>query len=73
MAQNITLAAFEQGVSTCIVGEVLNSLATKRGQQIQREFGISKEFVPQVFLTMGYCDGEYPKHPARRYSEVIYV
>lgn len=73
MAQNITLAAFEQGVSTCIVGEVLNSLATEKGKQLQNEMGIPEEFVPQVFITIGYCDGEYPKHPGRHYSEVIYV
>lgn len=73
MAQNITLAAFEQNVSTCIVGEVLNSLATERGKQLQNKMGIPEEFAPQAFVTMGYCDGEYPKHPKRRYSDVIYV
>lgn len=72
MAQNLTLAAFEQNVSTCIVGEVLNSLATERGKQLQREMGIPEEYVPQAYVTMGYCDGEYPKHPKRHYSDVIY-
>ena len=73
MAQNISLAAFEQNVSTCIVGEVLNSLATAKGRELQKEMGIPEEFVPQVFITMGYCDGEYPKHPKRHYHDVIYV
>lgn len=73
MAQNITLAAFEQNVSTCIVGEVLNSLATEKGKRLQEEMGIPEEIVPQAYITMGYCDGEYPKHPKRHYSDVIYV
>lgn len=73
MAQNITLAAFEQNVSTCIVGEVLNSLATEQGKQLQKEMGIPEEIVPQAYVTMGYCDGEYPKRPKRHYSDVIYV
>lgn len=73
MAQNITLAAYEQGVSTCIVGEVLNSLATVRGQEIQKKIGIPVEFAPQVYITLGYCDGEYPKAPDRHYSDVIYM
>ncbi len=73
MAQNIALAAYEQGVSTCIVGEVLNSLATEKGKRIQKEMGIPEGYVPQTFVTMGYCDGEYPKHPKRNYSDVIYV
>lgn len=72
MAQNITLAAFEQNVSTCIVGEVLNSLATERGKQLQKEMNIPEQFVPQTYITMGYCDGEYPKYPKRHYSSVIY-
>lgn len=72
MAQNIALAAYEQGVSTCIVGEVLNSLATKRGQMIQKNMGIPDEYVPQAYITLGYCDGEYPKAPARHYADVIY-
>lgn len=73
MAQNITLAAYEQGISTCIVGEVLNSLAAERGKQIQKEIGIPDGFAPQVYVTMGYCDGEYPKRPKRHYSDIIYV
>ncbi len=73
MAQNITLAAFEQGVSTCIVGEVLNSLATEQGKQLQNKMGIPEEFAPQAYVTLGYCDGEYPKYPKRHYSDVIFV
>lgn len=73
MAQNITLAAYEQNVSTCIVGEVLNCLATEKGKQYQSQMGIPEEFAPQVFVTLGYCDGEYPKHPKRHYSDVLYI
>lgn len=73
MAQNITLAAYEQGVSTCIVGEVLNSLATQKGQEYQKSMGIPAGFVPQAYITLGYCDGDYPKHPGRHYSDFIYV
>lgn len=73
MAQNIALVAYEQKVSTCIVGEVLNSLATEKGRQLQKKMGILEGYVPQVFVTMGYCDGEYPKHPKRHYADVLYV
>ncbi len=73
LAQNMTLAAYEQNVSTCIVGEVLNCLATEKGKQYQDKMGIPEEFAPQVFVTMGYCDGEYPKHPKRHYADVIYI
>lgn len=73
MAQNITLAAYEQGVATCIVGEVLNSLAAGKGRELQKDMGIPEGFVPQTYITLGYCDGEYPKRPARHYSEAVYV
>ena len=72
MAYSITLAAYERGVSTCIVGEVLNSLASEKGRLIQKEIGIPYDFVPQVYVTMGYCGGEYPAHPPRRYSDIIF-
>lgn len=35
-------------------------------------FGIPLDFAPQVYLTMGCCDGNYPKRPPRHYAEVIY-
>ena len=72
LAQNMALAAYEQGISTCIVGEVLNALGTEKGQALQQEFGIPQDFAPQAYLTMGYCKGNYPKRPARHYAEVIY-
>jgi nitroreductase len=72
LAQNMALAAYEQGVSTCIVGEVLNALGTEKGQALQQEFGIPLDYAPQVYLTMGYCEGPYPKRPARHYADVIY-
>lgn len=72
IAQNITLAAYEQGVSTCIVGEVLNSMGTEKGQALQQKFGIPQNFAPQVYVTMGYCEGTYPKAPKRHYAEVLY-
>lgn len=72
LAQNIALAAYEQGVSTCIVGEVLNALGTEKGQALQQKLGIPQDFAPQVYLTMGYCQGEYPKRLPRHYARVIY-
>lgn len=72
LAQNMALAAYEQGVSTCIVGEVLNVLGTEKGQALQQKFGISLEYATQVYLTMGYCQGAYPKRLARHYAPVIY-
>lgn len=71
LAQNIALAAHEQGVSTCIVGEVLSSLETEKGQALQHEFGIPASYAPQAYLTMGYCKGAYPEHHERHYSEVV--
>ncbi|WP_432647013.1 nitroreductase family protein [Mitsuokella sp.] len=72
LAQNIALAAYEQGVSTCIVGEVLNSMGTEKGQSLQKAFGIPENFAPQVYVTMGYCQGNYPKRLPRHYAPVIY-
>lgn len=72
LAQNMALAAYEHGVSTCIVGEVLNSLGTEKGQALQAAFGIPENFAPQAYITMGYCKGPYPKRPSRHYADVIY-
>ena len=71
LAQNIALTAYEKGVSTCIVGEVLNSFDTEKGRELQRRMNIPDIFAPQVFVTMGYCEGEYPKRPKRHYTEPI--
>ncbi|MGN0193682.1 MAG: nitroreductase family protein [Pseudoramibacter sp.] len=72
LAQNICLSAYEKGISTCIVGEVLNSMGTEKGQALQKQFGIPENFAPQVYITMGYCEGEYPKRLPRHYADVIY-
>ncbi|MDD6449612.1 MAG: nitroreductase family protein [Lachnospiraceae bacterium] len=72
LAQNICLSAYEKGISTCIVGEVLNSMGTAKGQELQKAFGIPDDFAPQAYVTIGYCEGDYPKRLARHYAEVIY-
>lgn len=61
-----------RGVSTCIVGEVLNALGTEKGQDLQQEFGIPLDYAPQVYLTLDYCKGAYPKRLPRHYARVIY-
>lgn len=72
MAQNIALSAYAYGVSTCIVGEVLNSFVTEKGKDYLLDIQMPDHYVPCTYITMGYCEGEYPKYPKRNYKDIIY-
>lgn len=38
---------------------------------VSSAFGIPADYAPQAYLAMGYCEGAYPTHHERHYSEAV--
>lgn len=73
MAQNLCLAAYEQGVASCIVGEVMDSFATERGQKIKERLAIPADYKPYAYVLLGYSKDTKATYKERHYPDVIYV
>ena len=72
-AQNMVMEAYDLGVSSCIVGRGEASFAQPEFKEIWNGFGIDEEYMPLVFVCLGYIDGEYPKIKARSEDRAVYI
>ena len=72
-AQNMTLEAFDLGVSSCIVGRAEATFGQPGMQQLLDEWGLDPEYMPIVFVCLGYIDGPYPQAKARNEGRYLYV
>lgn len=65
-AQNMALAAYALGVSSCIVARARETFAATYGNKLMREWEIPENYTAFCFLTLGYINGEYPKPKPRK-------
>lgn len=72
-AQNMVLEAYELGVSSCIVGRAEATFAQEGMQALLEKWGLDEEYMPLVFVCLGYIDGEYPKAKPRAEGRAIYI
>ena len=65
-AENMVLAAYELGISSCIVARAEETFDTPLGKQLMQEWNIPVNYVPRCFVTLGYIKGEYPAPKPRK-------
>ena len=65
-AENMVLMAAELGISSCIVARGEETFAGEIGAALLREWDIPENYIARCFITLGYCDGEYPQPKSRK-------
>ncbi len=72
-AQNMVMEAYELGVASCIVGRAEATFANPDMQALLDKWGLDKDFLPIVFVCLGYINGKYPDIKPRREGRALYV
>ena len=72
-AQNMVLEAYDLGVSSVIVGRALATFAQEEMQKLLDTWGLDPEYVPIVFVCLGYIDGPYPGIKPRYEGRTLWV
>ena len=65
-AENMALMAMELGISSCLVARGEETFDNEPGAELLREWNIPENYIARCFVTLGYCDGEYPKPKSRK-------
>ena len=72
-AQNNVLEAYDLGVSSVIVGRAEATFANAQMQALLDQWGLDPEYIPIVFVCLGYINGAYPGVKPRYDGRVIVV
>ena len=72
-AQNMTLEAYDLGVSSVIVGRAEATFAQPAMQEYLDKWGLDFDYIPLVFVCLGYINGPYPAVKARNEGRAIYI
>ena len=65
-AENMVLMAAGLGISSCIVARGEETFDNEIGAALLREWNIPENYIARCFVTLGYCDGEYPQPKPRK-------
>ncbi len=65
-AETMLMEAFDLGISSCIVSRAEETFDSGIGAALLKEWGVPENYIARCFVTLGYCDGEYPKAKPRR-------
>lgn len=69
-AENMTLAAAEAGLASCIVARAEETFDTPLGRRLMKEWEIPEEYTARCFVLLGYCQGPYPNPKPRRVGRI---
>lgn len=72
-AENMVLEACALGVSSVIVGRAEATFSKPGMQELLDQWGLDPEYMPIVFVCLGYIDGPYPPVKARHEGRAIFV
>lgn len=72
-AENMVLMAHELGVGSCIVGRAEATFEKPGMQEILDKWGLDRDYMPLVFVCLGYIDGEYPGIKPRSEGRKMYI
>ena len=72
-AQNMVLEAYDLGVSSCIVGRAEATFEHPEMAKLLKKWNLDEEYMPLVFVCLGYIDGKYPDIKARNEGRAIYI
>ena len=65
-AETMLMEAYDLGISSCIVSRAEETFDNEIGAALLKEWGVPENYIARCFVTLGYCDGEYPKSKPRK-------
>lgn len=72
-AENMVLQAYDVGVSSCIVGRAESTFSHPEMAALIHEWVIGEDYIPIVFVCLGYIDGDYPKIKPRKEGRALWI
>lgn len=65
-AETMLMEAYDLGISSCIVSRAEETFDNETGAEMLKEWGVPENYIARCFVTLGYCDGEYPQAKPRK-------
>ena len=65
-AETMLMDAHDLGISSCIVSRAEETFDNEAGAAFLKEWGVPENYIARCFVTLGYCDGEYPVSKPRK-------
>lgn len=72
-AQNMVLEAYDLGISSCIVGRAEATFEKPDMQALLDKWELTPDYMPLVFVCLGYIDGPYPAPKPRSEGRTMYI
>lgn len=72
-AQNMVLEAYDLGLGSCIVGRAEATFNHPEMEALLDKWKLDDEYIPLVFVCLGYIDGKYPDIKPRNEGRIIYI
>ena len=72
-AETMLMEAFDLGISSCIVSRAEETFDSEIGAALLKKWGVPENYIARCFVTLGYCEGEYPKAKPRRAGRSIII
>ena len=72
-AQNMVMEAYALDVSSCIVGRAEATFEKPEMQALLAKWSLDEEYMPLVFVCLGYIDGPYPTAKPRSEGRLLYI
>ena len=66
----MVLAASELGLASCIIARGEDTFDTLLGRELMKKWGIPEGWTARCFVTLGYCEGDYPGPKERRAGRI---
>ena len=65
-AETMLMEAYDLGISSCIVSRAEETFDNETGAEMLKEWGVPENYIARCFVTLGYCEGEYPQAKPRK-------
>ena len=72
-AETMLMEAFDLGISSCIVARAEETFDNEIGAALLKEWGVPDNYIARCFVTLGYCEGEYPVSKPRKPGRIKVV
>ena len=72
-AENMVLEAANLGISSCIIARGEETFDNEAGMTLLKEWNIPDTDIARCFVTLGYCDGDYPKVKPRKENRFLII
>jgi nitroreductase len=73
LADQISLAAYSEGLGTCLVSRACETFSSPYGRERAREWGVPDDFAATVQICLGYPADGFPPPRPRAYAPVRFV